>query len=334
MRLLVLGGTQFLSHEVARQAVAQGHQVVCVARGESGPAPDGAELWTLDRAEQPVPSGDFDAVVDVARHPSWVRSAVATHPSAHWVFISTVNVYADDATPGQTPATGPLVEAIAEDLDLAADPQAYGGMKLACERIVVEGAQSATVIRPGLICGPGDPSGRFTYWPARLADLEPGAAVIAPGSRRDRVQLIDVRDLAEWALRCAQERTVGTFDGVGEPLPMRDFLDAVATECGATPRWVWRTDAQLVEQDVRPWAGERAIPLWLPRPDYDGMLTHDPAPSFAAGLQTRSLTETAADTLGWWRATPDATVTGLTRDEELAVLAADPSDADSPVSGG
>src|SRR3954471_2051554 len=177
MRLLVLGGTVFLSKAVAADAVARGHEVTCAARGTSGSVPEGARLVTVDRGE-PLPAdlGEFDAVVDVGRLPSWVRSAVATYPSAHWVFVSTVNVYADDATPGGTPADLPLVEAMEEDGDLKNDPEAYGRMKVACERIVLEGTTSAMVMRPGLIVGPGDPSGRFSYWPKRLAARGEGVA--------------------------------------------------------------------------------------------------------------------------------------------------------------
>ncbi len=96
---------------------------------------------------------------------------MAAYADAHWVFVSTVNVYADDATPGGTPATLPLVEAIEEDVDLKEKPEAYGPMKVACERIVLDGAASAMVIRPGLIVGPEDPTGRFSLLaaPARAA---------------------------------------------------------------------------------------------------------------------------------------------------------------------
>ena len=182
MRLLVLGGTVFLSRAVAADAVARGHEVTCAARGTSGSVPEGARLVTVDRTE-PLPDlGEFDAVVDVARLPSWVRSGVAAYPDAHWVFVSTVNVYADDATPGGTPETLPLHEAIEEDVDLKEQPEAYGPMKVACERIVLDGAASAMVIRPGLIVGPEDPSGRFSYWPRRLAPA--GIKVRARCSRR------------------------------------------------------------------------------------------------------------------------------------------------------
>src|SRR3954464_15807948 len=130
MRLLVLGGTVFLSRAVAADAVARGHDVTCAARGSSGSVPDGARLVSVDRT-QPLPElGEYDAVVDVARQPSWVRNAVTAYADAHWVFVSTVNVYADDAPPGGTPATLPLVEAIEEDVDLKEQPEAYGPMKV------------------------------------------------------------------------------------------------------------------------------------------------------------------------------------------------------------
>ena len=179
MKLLVLGGTVFLSRAVATEAVARGHEVVCACRGESGTVPDGARLVRWDRgAGDPAPVAEVgegvEAVVDVARHPSWVRAGVAAYPDAHWVFVSTINVYPDDATPGQTPATSVLHEAVLTDEDVTASPELYGAMKVGCEQLVTEGAASSALVRPGLIAGPGDPSGRFSYWPERLAEAEPG----------------------------------------------------------------------------------------------------------------------------------------------------------------
>ncbi len=115
--------------------------------------------------------------------------------------MSTVNVYADESEPGG-PGTLPLHEPITEDVDLREDMEAYGPMKVACEQAVQAGAASSAVVRPGLIAGPGDPSGRFTYWPRRLAD---GGEVLAPGSPDDVVQLIDVRDLAAWVVSALRE---------------------------------------------------------------------------------------------------------------------------------
>lgn len=310
MRLLVFGGTVFLSRAVAAAAVEQGHEVICAARGASGSVPDGATLLTVDRTA-PLPDlAGFDAVIDVARHPSWVRRALAATTGAHWVFVSTVNVYADDATPGGRPGTTPLVEPRHEDADLAADPEAYGPMKRACEELVEE--RGGAVVRPGLIVGPGDPTGRFTYWPHRVAG---GGEVLAPGDPGDVVQVIDVRDLATWLVDLARTGTTGTFDGVGRPRPIADVLSDVVAACGPASL-TWVPSDFLTAQGVEPWSGPDAIPLWLPRPAYDGMLARDVQPALDAGLALRPLTETARDTLA---AEPS---TGIGREREAEVLAA------------
>ena len=124
----------------------------------------------------------------MARHPSRVRSAVASlnerSPDAHWVFVSTINVYSDEATPGGRPDTLPLHDPIHTDEDPSSAPEVYGAMKVACEQVVQEGAASSTIVRPSLVVGPGDPSGRFTYWPWRLSEAtEP---VLAPDTRPSR----------------------------------------------------------------------------------------------------------------------------------------------------
>jgi nucleoside-diphosphate-sugar epimerase len=319
MRLLVLGGTVFLSRAVAREAVRRGHEVTCAARGTSGSAPEGAQLVEVDRT-RPLPHlGGFDAVVDVARHPSWVRNALAAYPDAHWVFVSTINVYADDETPHGTPATLPLVEAIDEDIDLKERPEAYGPMKVACERIVLDGATSAMVMRPGLIVGPEDPTGRFSYWPRRLSA---GGEVLAPGDPADLMQVADVRDLAAWTVRSCEQRTTGVYDGVGPAQPISDLLAQCAEGVDSDVSWTWVGQDFLSEHEVEPWMGSGSIPLWLPRPAYDGLPAHDVQASLDAGLVVRPVAETARDTLAWLDSTPDATLTGITLDRERELLAA------------
>jgi 2'-hydroxyisoflavone reductase len=312
MRLLVLGGTRFLSREAAAQAVARGWDVTCACRGTSGTVPDGASHLRWDRTDDvpaEVSSGAWDAVVDVARHPSQVRRAVAATAQAHWVFVSTISVYADNSSP----AMEPLLDPIEEDVDLTVDPEAYGGMKVACEQAVRSAAASAVVVRPGLIVGPGDPTGRFAYWPQRLAR---GGEVLAPGSPDDVVQVIDVRDLAAWLLDLAETRTTGTYDAVGDPVPFGELLAHTAAGVGvADPELTWVDQAFLEGQGVVPWAGEDSLPLWLPRPEYDGMLAHDPGPAVAAGLRLRPLEDTAPGCL-------DSPVTALSPEREAEVLAA------------
>lgn len=319
MRILVLGGSVFLSRATALEAVARGHDVVCATRGLSGSIPDDARHVVWDRAEE-VPrelAGEtFDAVVDVSRMPSHVARAVTSFPDAHWVFVSTVNVYADNQTPDPD-ASGSLVEAIEEDRDLREDPESYGPMKVACERRVQAGAARAMVIRPGLIVGPGDPSGRYTYWPERLT--EPGP-VLGPGSPDDRVQVVDARDLAAWVVGSLESGRTGVFDGVGPVMGVGEVVAATAEGVGTSPEVVWTGQEFLTEQGVEPWMGAGSLPLWLPRPDYDGMMTHAFTPSAAAGLVVRPVAETARDTLAWLREHPESTRTGLSRTREAEVL--------------
>ena len=321
MRILVLGGSVFLSKAVASDAAARGHEVTCVTRGRSGEVPEGTRHVVWDRSDDVPPdlgTEEFDAVVDVSRTPSHVRNAVAAWPGAHWVFVSTINVYADNATPD--PGTGgPLVEAIDEDRDLREAPEAYGPMKVSCERSVLDGAARAMVVRPGLIVGPGDPTGRYGYWPERLAE---GGRVLAPADPADRVQFIDVRDLAEWIVRSVEDGTTGVYDGIGPATPAGDVLAQTAAGVGTDPELVWTGQEFLTEQEVEPWMGDGALPLWLPRPEYDGMITHRFDLSAEAGLTVRPFADTARDTLAWMRAEADAPRTGMSRKREADLIAA------------
>lgn len=322
MKLLVLGGTVFLSRAVAVEALGRGHDVTVISRGLSGAAPTGSRHVIADRdAPSPFPdeltSAEFDAVIEVSSRPSRVRSALTQVRAAHWVYISSISAYADAATPGGGPGRLPLLDPLDEDSDDMAD---YGRMKSGCERLVEGATPSHTIVRPGLIVGPGDPSGRFTYWVDRLRRATPGETVLAPGDPSDLVQFVDVRDLAGWIVLMAERRTAGVFDAVRDPAPIGEVLDDIAAGCGARPRWRWASRAQLDGVDVRPWMGERSLPLWLPRPEYEGMCTHLAGPARAAGLNNRPVAESARDTLAWLTATPGAPLTGLSAEEEADAL--------------
>ncbi|WP_345751010.1 NAD-dependent epimerase/dehydratase family protein [Microbacterium rhizophilus] len=236
MRLLVLGGTVFLSRAVAEAALTRGHDVTVVSRGASGSPPEGARHVVADR-EAPLPvelvETGFDVVVDVSSRPSRVRAALAQLRPAHWIYVSSLSVYADDATVGGGPGTLPLHEPLDEDSDDLAD---YGRLKSGCERLVAERASSHVIVRPGLIVGPGDRSGRFSYWIDRMRRADEAETVLAPGDPSDPVQFVDVRDLGDWIALLAEHRTAGTFDAIGRPRPIGEVLDEVAAACGARPR--------------------------------------------------------------------------------------------------
>jgi nucleoside-diphosphate-sugar epimerase len=320
MRLLILGGTQFLGRAIAAHACATGHNVTCAARGVTGAAPQGARFIRVDRDDPdglaPLASETFDAVVDVSRHPGQVRRAIAAlRPrAAHWIFVSTVSVYADNRTPGQRADTALLRAPTAPDVERSTE-ETYGAAKVACEQATGE---NAFICRAGLIAGPEDPTGRFTYWPVRLAR---GGEVLVPGTPDDAVQLIDVRDLAQWIVLAAQNGLTGCFDAIGPSFTRGVFLTQCAAAVGSSCTFTWADRAFLERHDIRRWSGPRSLPLWVPLPDFAGFNARDTAPARAAGLMVRALSQTARDTLAWAH-NAGGTVTGLTADEESEALKA------------
>jgi nucleoside-diphosphate-sugar epimerase len=323
MTVLILGGTVFLGRAVARRALDAGHDVTCAARGLSGAVPEGVRFVRVDRDH---PAGlsaldgrRFDAVVDVARRPSHVRRALAVlgDRAGHWTFVSTCSVYADHATPGQRAESAGVLAAAAPEVD-DADGEQYGPCKVTGEEAVASTGLPAFVCRAGLIVGPEDPSDRFAYWVARLAR---GGEVLAPGRPDDRVQWIDVRDLAAWLVTAAETGLTGTFDGIGVSVPRGRFLAEVAEGVGVTPQLTWVDQDFLTEHGVQPWMGERSLPMWLPQPEYAGFMARDVSPALGSGLVTRPMTDTARDTLEWLRTGPDRALrVGLDPDDEADVL--------------
>ncbi|HEV7647540.1 MAG TPA: epimerase [Actinophytocola sp.] len=308
MRLLVLGGTIFVGYAVAAEAVRRGHDVACAARGESGAVPDGATLVPVDRDAEdgltPLAGERFDAVVDVSPLSCpWVDRALRAFgdTARHWSFVSTVNVYSDDDTPGQTPATGPLVPPLREHAtreEMFARGEAgvllYGGIKVASENAVREAmGEHAFVVRPGLITGSWDRSDRFGYWPGRFAR---GGRVVVPDVPGQLAQHLDVRDLASWIVDAGEKDIAGTYDGIGRSRPLAGLLADVAAAVGTDVELVPVAPEVLTAAEVDPWGGPRSLPLWAPA-DHQGFLDHDPAPSIEAGMPIRPLAETVADAL-------------------------------------
>ncbi|MEO9045402.1 MAG: NAD-dependent epimerase/dehydratase family protein, partial [Candidatus Dormibacter sp.] len=300
VRLLVLGGTVFLSRAVAVHARDRGHDVACAARGVSGDPPDGVRFVRLDRASPealaPLAGMEFDAVVDVARQSvTQVRAAVHALGSraAHWTYVSSRSVYAEKATPGQD-ASATLVEAADDSLD-EDDPANYGHLKVAAESCILDAVGAKAFIpRPGLIVGAGDVSDRYGYWPARISR---GGEVLCPGDPSTHVQWVDVVDLAAWIVLAAEQRLVGVYDATCTPTPMGELLTGTASGCGSSAEFTWVANEFLLARGVEPWMGPRSLPLWLPAPEYAGYARWDVSASLAAGLTIRPIEQTAAAAL-------------------------------------
>ena len=318
MRLLILGGTQFLGRAVAVRACSVGHDVTFAARGGAGSVPSKARFVAVDRDQSDglaVLAGDrFDAAVDVSRHPGQVRRAHAALAGRvdHWTFVSTTSVYADTATRGQNATTAPLLVPMSPEIEHST-LETYGAAKVASEAIF---GRDAFICRPGLIVGPGDPTGRFTYWAARLAR---GGEMLVPDRPDHPLQYIDVRDLAAWIVRAAEKRLIGRFDALGPTQTRRAFLDDGAATLGTACCFTWVDAAFLERHGVRIGSGPRSLPY--PMPDTIAEGTRDVAASVAAGLVIRPLSNTLRDTLSWLR-TSGGHLGGLAASEETAILAA------------
>lgn len=336
LRILILGGTGFTGPHQVRYALDRGHRITLFNRGRrehDWPGEVEELIGDRDTSDLKALEGrEWDVCIDNPTSvPHWVRDAgkVLAGKVGHYIFISTISVYSDTSRPGQD-ETGVLAQYAGADpmqettATLRADMGLYGPLKAASEAEAEKQFPGiTTIIRPGLIVGPGDQSDRFSYWPLRLAR---GGEVLAPGDGSDPVQFIDARDLADWTIRMAEQHAFGTYNATGPDYGMR--MDAMlygiraVTTAGAQPTWV--PAEFLVEHGVQPWGH---MPVWLPGTgETAGFARISIAKALAAGLSFRPLATTAADTLSWFRVQPaerQAEIrAGITAEREKEVLAA------------
>lgn len=299
MRILILGGTAFLSAATARLGVDRGHRVTCLARGTTGRPPKGARWVRADRDDGPGAYADvagqhWDAVIDVAMQPVHVRQALEAlaERTGHWTFVSTASVYADESRPRQD-ESAPVHEPLAADR--FTELTDYGPAKVACENAVRQViGDRVHISRAGLIAGPGDRSDRVGYWPARFA-RNGGDPVLVPDVSQD-TQLIDVDDLAGWLLSAAEQAVTGIFNATGDPTPLSDVLARAARVADHHGPMIAVDPAFLVDHGVAYWAGPDSLPLWVPAA-YTGFGNRSIAAATGMGLRLRPLDETLARAL-------------------------------------
>jgi nucleoside-diphosphate-sugar epimerase len=327
MRILVLGGTAWLGNHIVRTALGRGHEVTALARGEAGAVPEGAVFVRADRdrddAMDAVAGRSWDAVIDVTRQPGHARRAVAAlaDRTGHWIFVSSASIYAGSTTVGED-EDAELLPAL--EGDVMESMEDYGSAKAACERFVLDGmgAERTLIIRPSLIGGPGDWSGRSGYWPRRMArPSNPDGVVLVPDAPDVPVQLLDVRDLADWLVRCAERSTTGIANAGGPTHTLAEHLEQVRAVTGFTGSWQAADEEWLAGHGVEPWMGPRSLPLWLPAEAF-ALNAHDLSRAAGLGLQTRPLAETLADTLAWELAEPGERRAGLSDEDERELLRA------------
>ena len=332
MKLLIIGGTRFLGRHLVTSALERHHEVTLFNRGTHS-SETNVETIHGDRHTDiaKLRGRRWDAVIDVfGMLPNAVRSAaeVLADSVDRYIFISTQNVYADVSKPGVT-ETSPLATLTSTQLDEAyaidrsGEPsygKLYGGLKALCEQAAEEVMPDRVlIIRPGLIVGPHDYTDRFTYWVVRVAR---GGEVLAP-DRPDRfVQLIDVRDLAEWTMLMIEHKETGAYNANRPPktFTMKNVLDECKAVSQSDASFTWASEEFLLQNGVAAWS---EMPLWLPEeaaPHLKGFMFVNCDKAVGAGLNFRSLRDTIGATLTWYQTDCRKLKAGLDPDKEEALL--------------
>ena len=321
MRLLVLGGTKFLGRAAVEAALARGHEVTLFNRGETNPElfPE-VEKLRGDRTDpgsrRLLKGREWDAVLDPSGYiPSVVRDSAEAlvDSSAHYLFVSSISVYASLAAPVDEESPAAELGDLPDD-KLTEDYSNYGPLKALCEQAVADvfGERQASV-RPGLIVGANDPSGRFTYWPHRVAR---GGRVLAPAPSEGQVQFIDAKDLGAWLVDLSERRAGGVYNATHPGRSFREVLETCSEVSGSDATFEWVPADVLNEHEVGEWM---ELPLWISDPDAVAMHEVDVSRAAAAGLTFRPLEQTVRETLER-AATVDGV--GLTPEREAELLVA------------
>ncbi|MFD3806603.1 NAD-dependent epimerase/dehydratase family protein [Streptomyces sp. NPDC058611] len=325
MKLLMLGGTEFVGRAITEDALERGWEVTVFHRGHHAP-PCGATAVHGDRTApgglDGLAAGEWDLVVDTwGGAPTAVRDSAALlrERVGRYSYLSSRSVYAYPA-PAGLDETGPLVGG---SPDAAAT--AYAEDKRGAELAALDAfGDRALLVRAGLILGPYENVGRLPWWLNRTAR---GGPVLAPGPRELPIQYIDVRDLARWTLDASVAGRSGAYNLVSPVghATMGSLLDACAAVTGGRADLRWTDPDRIQEAGVQPWTD---LPVWAPAGEgHDFMHGGSVAKALAAGLVCRPVEETVADTWAWLQEIggtppqrPDRPAPGIGADREAALL--------------
>lgn len=323
LHILILGGTNFLGPHLAEELHQRGHEITLFHRGTPSPhALDFATHIYGDRGGnlEALVSQHWDAIIDTSGYlPRVVESSskVLSQAAEHYTFISTISVY-DNFLVSNINECYPVAKLENED-DEEITESNYGPLKARCEQVVQNYfPDKSLIVRPGLIVGPYDPTGRFTYWPRRIME---GGEILAPDDPKQLVQFIDVRDLAKWIVDMVEIKAIGIYQATGPatPLTFEDFLQACMKHSKKEVSLCWVDEKFLLDQEVEDWSD---LPLWIAsKRNMPGFLKVDTSKAIQAGLTFRPLSRTIEDTLTWDLSLQnDKKTAGLDREREEKLL--------------
>ena len=332
LRILILGGTGFIGPQQVEYALQRGHKLTLFNRGQTNTNLFPTVPRLIGDRNDPnghaaLKKGTWDMVIDnPTTNPKWVRGAGEALKGrvGQYLFVSTISVFSDYSKPGMD-ENGPLHQPTDIDQPFDRDARFYGPNKVRSEMEAKAqfGEEKLTIVRPGLIVGPGDLSDRFSYWPVRI---DKGGEILAPGTPNDPVQYVDVHDLSEWIVRCGENHTLGTFNATGpkSPTNIAEMLYGIKAVTTSDARFTFVPAEFLREQQVRAWS---EMPVWQPAMGPTlGFMQVNCQKAYAAGLTFRPLADTAKSTLDWYKTRPAAEQekarAGIAPEKEKAVLAA------------
>jgi 2'-hydroxyisoflavone reductase len=332
LRILILGGTGFIGPQQVEYALQRGHKLTLFNRGQTNTNLFPTVPRLIGDRNDPnghaaLKKGTWDMVIDnPTTNPKWVRGAGEALKGrvGQYLFVSTISVFSDYSKPGMD-ENGPLHQPTDIDQPFDRDARFYGPNKVRSEMEAKAqfGEDKLTIVRPGLIVGPGDLSDRFSYWPVRI---DKGGEILAPGTPNDPVQYVDVHDLSEWIVRCGENHTLGTFNATGpkSPTNIAEMLYGIKSVTTSDARFTFVPAEFLRDQQVRAWS---EMPVWQPAMGPTlGFMQVNCSKAHAAGLTFRPLADTAKSTLDWYKTRPAAEQekarAGIAPEKEKAVLAA------------
>jgi 2'-hydroxyisoflavone reductase len=302
MNILIIGGTKFLGRALVDIAAMRGHNLTLFNRGQTNPKlyPEVKQIrGDRDGEISNLGDGNWDVVIDNCGYlPRVVKQSVEflKDKVKMYVFVSSISVYTESTELNRTEDAEVIELEDKTTEDIMGSAESYGGLKFLCEEEVTRAFENSLIIRPGLIIGPHDPTNRFTYWPVRIRK---GGKTLIPRDENYPVQIIDVRDLANFILQLIENNVSGIFNVTGpvKPYSLGHIFNICKSFSLRNVEFVKADDQWLLDNEVQPWM---EMPLWIPNDEGRALMQVSIEKGLNHGLEFRTLHETITDTLDWY----------------------------------